>query len=145
MGFDQHPDLNSTGKSRVTAHLESQLRKGPRQCVRSVGETSQAEKFLEIGIPDHLTCFLRNPYAGQEATVRSRHGTMDWFQIGKGVHQGCILSLYLFNLFFFRGKNILLTLWHICYCLPSSLEYQLLDGRALCLICSLLHPQTRTQ
>ena len=46
----------------------------------------------EMGIPDYLTCFLRNLYAGQEATVRTGHGTTDWFQIGKGVHQGCILS-----------------------------------------------------
>ena len=53
----------------------------------------------EIGIPDHLTCLLRNLYAGQEATVRTRHGTTDWFQIRKGVHQGCILSLCLFNLY----------------------------------------------
>ena len=45
-----------------------------------------------IGIPDHLTCLLRNLYTGQEATVRTGHGTTDWFQIGKGVHQGCILS-----------------------------------------------------
>ena len=52
----------------------------------------------EMGIPDHLTCLLRNLYAGQEATVRSRHGTMDWFQIGKGVCQGYILSPCLFNL-----------------------------------------------
>ena len=52
----------------------------------------------EMEIPDHLTCFLSNLYAGQEATVRARHGTMDWFQIGKGVCQGCILSLCLFNL-----------------------------------------------
>ena len=52
----------------------------------------------EMGIPDHLTCLLRNLYAGQEATVRTRHGTMDWFKIGKGVHQGCILSPCLFNL-----------------------------------------------
>ena len=52
----------------------------------------------EMGIPDHLTCLLRNLYADQEATVRSRHGTTDWFQIGKGVHQGCILSPCLFNL-----------------------------------------------
>ena len=52
-----------------------------------------------MGIPDHLTCLLRNPYAGQEATVRTGHGTTDWFQIGKGVHQGCILSLCLFNLY----------------------------------------------
>ena len=51
----------------------------------------------EMGIPDHLTCLLRNLYAGQEATVRTGHGTTDWFQTGKGVHQGCILSLRLFN------------------------------------------------
>ena len=53
----------------------------------------------EIGISDHLTCFLRNLYAGQEAAVRTRHGTTDWFQIGKGVCQGCILSPCLFNLY----------------------------------------------
>ena len=53
----------------------------------------------EMGIPDHLTCFLRNLYAGQEATVRTGHGTTDWFQIGNGVHQGCILSSCLFNLY----------------------------------------------
>jgi len=52
----------------------------------------------EMGIPDHLTCFLRNLYAGEEAIVRTGHGTTDWFQIGKGVHQGCILSPYSFNL-----------------------------------------------
>ena len=50
-------------------------------------------------IPDHLTCFLRNLYTGQEATVRTGHGTTDWFQIGKGVRQGCILSTCLFNLY----------------------------------------------
>ena len=53
----------------------------------------------EMGIPDHLTCLLRNLYAGQEATVRTGHGTTDWFQIGKGVHQCCILSPCLFNLY----------------------------------------------
>ena len=52
----------------------------------------------EMGTPDHLTCLLRNLYADEEATVRTRHGTTDWFQIGKGVHQSCILSLCLFNL-----------------------------------------------
>ena len=52
----------------------------------------------EMGIPDHLTCLLRNRYVGQEATVRTRHGTRDWFQIGKGVCQGCLLSLCFFNL-----------------------------------------------
>ena len=53
----------------------------------------------EIGLPDHLTCLLRNLYAGQEATVRTRQGTMDWFQIGEGVQQGCILSPCLFNVY----------------------------------------------
>ena len=53
----------------------------------------------EMGIPDHLTCLLRSLYAGEEATVRTGHGTKDWFQIGKGVCQGCILSLCLFNLY----------------------------------------------
>ena len=52
-----------------------------------------------MGIPDHLTCLLRNLYAGQDATVRTGHGTTDWFQIGQGVCQGCILSLYFFNLY----------------------------------------------
>ena len=53
----------------------------------------------EMGIPEHLTWLLRNLYAGQEATVRTGHGTTDWFQIGKGVHQGCILPPCLFNLY----------------------------------------------
>ena len=53
----------------------------------------------EMGIPDHLTCLLRNLYAGQEATVRTGHGTTDWFQLGKGVRQGCILSPCLFNVY----------------------------------------------
>ena len=61
--------------------------------------TINCGKFLEMGMPDHLTCLLRNLYAGQEATVRTRHETMDWFQIGKEVHQGCILSPCLFNLY----------------------------------------------
>ena len=53
----------------------------------------------KMGIPDHLTCLLRNLYAGQEAIVRTRHGTTDWFQIGKGVYQGCISSPCLFNFY----------------------------------------------
>ena len=57
------------------------------------------EILKEMGIPDHLTCLLRNLYADQEATVRTEHGTTDWFQIGNGVHQGCILSFCLFNLY----------------------------------------------
>ena len=60
--------------------------------------TTNFGKFLEMGIPDHLTCILRNLYAGQEATVKTGHGIADWFQIGKGIGQGCISSLCLFNL-----------------------------------------------
>ena len=61
--------------------------------------TTNCGKFLEIGIPDHLTCLLGNPYAGQEATVRTGHEKTDWFQIGEGVCQGCILSPCLFNFY----------------------------------------------
>ena len=61
--------------------------------------TTNWKILKETGIPDHLTCILRNLYAGQEATVRNGHGTTDWFQIGKGVCQGCILSPCLFNLY----------------------------------------------
>ena len=57
------------------------------------------EILQEMGIPDHLICLLRNLYAGQEATIRTGHGTTDWFQIGKGVRQGCILSPYLFKFY----------------------------------------------
>ena len=60
---------------------------------------SDYEDLKEMGVPDHLTCLLRNLYAGQEATVRTGHGTTDWFQIGKGVQQGYILSPCLFNLY----------------------------------------------
>ena len=63
----------------------------------SVWITINWEILQEMGIPDHLACLLRNLYAGQETTVRTGHGTTDWFQIGKGVCQGCILSPCLFN------------------------------------------------
>ena len=64
-----------------------------------VDHNKQLLKILqEMGIPDRLTCLLRNLYAGQEGTVRTAHGTTDWFQIRKGVRQGCILSPFLFNL-----------------------------------------------
>ena len=66
----------------------------------TVWMTTNSAKFLEMGISDHLTYLLRNLYAGQEATVISGHGTTDWFQIGKGVRQGCILSPCLFNLLY---------------------------------------------
>ena len=61
--------------------------------------TTNWKILKEMGISEHLTCLLRNLYAGQEATVRTGHGTTDWFQIGKGVRQGCILSPHLFNLY----------------------------------------------
>ena len=65
----------------------------------SVDHSKLWKILQEMGIPDHLTCLPRNLYAGQEATVRTRHGTTDWFQIGKGVRQGCILSPCLFNIY----------------------------------------------
>ena len=68
----------------------------------------QGEILKEIGIPDHLTCLLRNRYTGQEATVRTRHGTTDWFKIRKRVRQGCILSLCLFN---FYAEYIMRNAW----------------------------------
>ena len=61
--------------------------------------TTNWKILKEMGIPDHLTCLLINLYAGQEATVKTGHGTTGWFQIGKGVHQGCILPPCLFNLY----------------------------------------------
>ena len=64
-----------------------------------VDHNKQWKILKEMGIPDDLTCLLRNLCAGQEATVRTRHGTIDWFLIGKGVRQGCILSPCLFNLY----------------------------------------------
>ena len=68
--------------------------------LKAMLDSNKLWKILkEMGIPDHLTCLLRNLYAGQEARVRMGHGTTDWFQIGKGVHQGCILSPCLFNLY----------------------------------------------
>ena len=61
--------------------------------------TTNWKILKEVGITEHLTCLLRNLYAGQEATVRTGHGTTDWFQIGKGIRQGCILSPCLFNFY----------------------------------------------
>ena len=69
----------------------------PKPC--TVRITTNCGKFFEMGIPGHLTCLLRNLYAGQEAIIRARHGTADWFQIGKGGRQGCILSPCLFILY----------------------------------------------
>ena len=66
--------------------------------------TTNWKMLKERGIPDHLSCLLRNLYVGQEEAVRTRHGTTDWFQIGKEVHQGCILSFCLFN---FNAEHIM--------------------------------------
>ena len=65
----------------------------------TVWMTANWKMLQEMGIPDHPSCLLRNMYAGQEATVRTGHGTTDWFQLGKGVRQGCILSPCLLNLY----------------------------------------------
>ena len=94
-----------------TSAGSSKKQKGPRKTSISALYKGHAKAFdcvdrnklwkilKEMGIPDHFTCLLRNLYAGQEATVRTGHGTTDWFQIGKGVRQGCILSPCLFNLY----------------------------------------------
>ena len=86
-------------------------------------------KFLkEMGIPHHLTCFLRNLYAGQEATVRNGLETTDWFQIRKGVRQGCILSPCLFNLYAEWVKSLsrvrlFVTLWTVAYQAPPAMGF----------------------
>ena len=71
-----------------------------------MGNTTNWKILQEMGIPDHLTCLLRNLHAGQEATVRTGHGTADWFQIRKGAQQGHILSPYLFNLYAVRNAGL---------------------------------------
>ena len=71
----------------------------PKPLTDCVDHNKLWQILKEMGIPDHLTCLVRNLYAGQEATVRTEHGTTDWFQIGKGGHQSCILSSCLFNLY----------------------------------------------
>ena len=68
-------------------------------CLLAICMSSLQKILKEMGIPDHLTCLLRNLYAGQEATIRTGHETTDWFQLGKGVCQGCVLSSCLFNLY----------------------------------------------
>ena len=82
----------SSGKTSISALLTM-----PKPL--TVWFTINWKILKEMGIPDHLTCLLRNFFAGQEATVRTGHGTTDWFQIGKGVRQGCILLPCLFNLY----------------------------------------------
>ena len=76
------------------------MERAPHSVVKVRNQNCSLWKILkEMGLPDHLTCLLNNLYEGQEATVRTGHGTTDWFQIGKGVRQGCILSPCLFNLY----------------------------------------------
>ena len=85
---------------RVIWYLYFSFLKEPLQSQRLLTFHNKLWKILkEMGIPDHQNCLLRNLYAGQHATVRTGHGVTDWFQIGKGVRQGCILSLCLFNLY----------------------------------------------
>ena len=88
------PDLESELEAHLGARFIDYIK--AFDCV----DHNKLWKILqEMGIPDHLTCLLRNLYAGQEGTVRTGHGTTDWFQIGKGVRQGCILSPCLFKLY----------------------------------------------
>ena len=100
----EEPEIKLPTPSGSSKKQESS-RKTPTSAILSMAKpltvwiTINCGKFSEMRIPDHLTCFLRNLYAGQEATARTRHGTTDRFQVGKGVHQGCILSPCLFNLY----------------------------------------------
>ena len=88
--------LNKQESSRKTATFALLITPKAFDCV----DHNKLWKILkEMGIPDHLTCLLRNLYVGQEETVRTGHGTTDWFQIGKGVHQNCVLSFCLFNFY----------------------------------------------
>ena len=101
LGKAEEPEIKlppSTGSSKKQESSRKTFIDYPKafDCV----DHNKLWKILkEMGIPDHLICFLRNLYTGQEATVRTGHGTTDWFQIGKGVRQGCILSPCLFNLY----------------------------------------------
>ena len=87
-----HQKGKSSSKTSISALLTT-----PKSLTMWI--TTNSGKFFKMGIPDHLTCLLRNLYGGQEATVRTGHGTTDWFQIGKGVCKGCMLSPCLFKLY----------------------------------------------
>ena len=101
----EEPDIKlptSTGSSIKAREFQKNIYFCFIDCAKAFDcvDHSKLWKILkEMGIPDHLTCLLRNLYASQEATVWTGHRTTDWFQIGKGVHQGCILSVCLFNLY----------------------------------------------
>ena len=92
------PTSAGSGKSKIVPEKHLFLLIDYAKAFDCVDNNILWKILQEMGIPDHLTCLLRNLYAGQEATVRTGHGTMEWFQIGKGVHQHCILSPCLFNL-----------------------------------------------
>ena len=105
------PDLEKAKEPKIKLPTSIGLLKNPRDFQKNICFIDYIKAFdcvnhnklwkilQEIGIQDHLSCLLRNLYAGQEATVRTAHGTTDWFQIGKGIHQGCISSPCLFNLY----------------------------------------------
>ena len=97
------PSYNLESSSRFLHVITGKKVGGGHMCVCEAFDCMDHNKLWkilkEMGIPDHLTCLVRNLYAGQEATVRTGHGTTDWFQIGKGVHQGCLLSPCLFNFY----------------------------------------------
>ena len=100
----EEPDIKLTTSAGSSKKQESS-RKTSISALLTVSKpltvwiTINWKNLQQMEIPEQLTCLLRNLYAGQEATVRTGHGTTDWFQIGKGVHQVCILSPYLFNLY----------------------------------------------
>ena len=100
----EEPEIKLPTSARSSKKQESS-RKTPTSALLTTPKpltvwiTTNWKILQEMGIPDHLTCLPRNLYAGQEATVKTRHGTTGWFQIGKGVRQGCILSPCLFNLY----------------------------------------------
>ena len=96
---DQKPTSTESLKKQNSSRKASTSALLPTPKPLTLWITTNWKIHKEMGISDHLVCLLRNLYAGQEATVRTGHGTTDWFQTGKGVHQGCILSPCLFNLY----------------------------------------------
>ena len=101
---EEEPEIKLPTSARSSKKQESSRKTSPSVLLTmpkllTVWITTNCRKFLETEIPDHLTCLMRNPYAGQEAIVRTGHGTTDWFQIRNGVYQGYMLSASLFNLY----------------------------------------------
>ena len=96
---DQLPTFSESLKNQESSRKASTFVFDYAKAFDYIDHNKLWKTLKEMGIPDHPNCLLRNPYAGQEATVRTQHGKTDWFQIGKGVRQGCILSPCLFNLY----------------------------------------------